>query len=310
MNRKYIPPKKNTNNLVTLALTLVVLALAAVVFIMILVLKDGRPADESKSTSIVSAQSAPQTDASSQAVSQDTSEPQTSETSSQTETSNYEDYIGVKYKIDISQWEQYIDPEDDTPYLILVNKTNPLDRNYVPADMIDVVHTRKDGRATQKMVRTAEKALEAFLLEAKEYGVTNVSVTSAYRSYDYQEQLFNSYVNQHLSKFSSREECEKYVETFSARPGTSEHQTGLTCDMHNLPSAEVTFANTPEAKWLAENAHRFGFILRYPADKTEITGYSYEPWHFRFVGRKAATIMYENGWCLEEYYAHIIENKN
>lgn len=309
MNKKYIPRKKKKDNLVPFAITLVILALTAVVFIMIMVLKEDKPSEENKTASIVSSQLSAissQTNASSQ----DTSESQTSETTSQNETSNYEDYIGVKYKIDISQWEQYIDPVDDAPYLILVNKTHPLDKDYVPSDMIDVVNTRKDGRATQKMVRAAEKALEAFLLEAKEYGITNVSVTSAYRSYDYQEQLFNSYVNQHLSKFSSREECEKYVETFSARPGTSEHQTGLTCDMHNLPSAEVTFANTPEAKWLAENAHRFGFILRYPADKTEITGYSYEPWHFRFVGRKVATIIYENGWCLEEYYEHIINNEN
>lgn len=309
MNKKYIPRKKKKDNFVALAITLVILALTAVVFIMIMVLKEDKPSEENKTASIVSSQLSAissQTNTSSQ----DTSESQTSETTSQNETSNYEDYIGVKYKIDISQWEQYIDPVDDAPYLILVNKTHPLDKDYVPSDMIDVVNTRKDGRATQKMVRAAEKALEAFLLEAKEYGITNVSVTSAYRSYDYQEQLFNSYVNQHLSKFSSREECEKYVETFSARPGTSEHQTGLTCDMHNLPSAEVTFANTPEAKWLAENAHRFGFILRYPADKTEITGYSYEPWHFRFVGRKVATIIYENGWCLEEYYEHIINNEN
>lgn len=302
MSKKYIPPKNNSNNIITAAIVLVLLALAGVVFVMFMILKQDTPA-ESKAAVSTQVSVPAQSESSQPAVSQESSSP-TSATSSQNETSNYEEAIGVKYKIDISQWEQYIDPEDDTPFLILVNKTNPLDKDYVPANMIDVVNTRKDGRATQKMVKEAEKALEAFLLEAKEYGVTNVSVTSAYRSYAYQEQLFNSYVNQHLSKYPSREACEKYVETFSARPGTSEHQTGLTCDMHNLSSAEVSFAKTKEAKWLAENAHRFGFILRYPEDKVDITGYSYEPWHFRFVGRKVATEIYQNGWCLEEYFEH------
>ena len=75
--------------------------------------------------------------------------------------------------------------------------------------------------------------------------------------------------------------------------------------MHNLGAADTAFGDTSEAKWLAENAHRFGFILRYPADKTGITGVQYEPWHFRFVGREAATEIYEQGLCLEEYIASL-----
>ncbi|MEG2004178.1 MAG: M15 family metallopeptidase, partial [Clostridia bacterium] len=132
-------------------------------------------------------------------------------------------------------------------------------------------------------------------------GIKDVSVTSAYRSYSYQKWLFNYYVENNLSKYPSREECEKYVMTFSCREGCSEHQTGLCCDMHNLPAADKSFGNTKAAKWLAENAHRFGFVLRFPADKEKITGIEYEPWHFRFVGRKAATHMYLNNLCLEEY---------
>ena len=80
------------------------------------------------------------------------------------------------------------------------------------------------------------------------------------------------------------------------------HQTGLALDMHNLPSAEVTFADSPAYAWLEANAHKFGFILRFPKDKEDITGISFEPWHYRFVGRKAATYIYEHGLCLEEYY--------
>lgn len=173
----------------------------------------------------------------------------------------------------------------------------------MPSDLTDCGHTRKDGRATQKMREAAAKALQAFLAEGAKNGVTDVTVTSAYRSYSYQDYLFNLYCEQNQHSFATREECEKYVLTFSTKPGTSEHQSGLCVDMHNIPSAQEYFAEKPEAKWLAENCYRFGFILRYPKDKTEITKITFEPWHFRFVGRDAATEMHELGLCLEEYIA-------
>ena len=207
-----------------------------------------------------------------------------------------------EYVTDITDFLAYIEPEDPLEYVFLVNPTHTLASDFVPDDLIDVVYTRKDGRDTQKMRLSAEKALEAFLNEGKATGdVTNVTVTSAYRSYSYQNYLFNMYCEQHQSKFKTREECEAYVLTFSTKPGTSEHQSGLCCDMHNLGSAEQSFAKTSEAKWLAENCYKFGFILRYPADKEDITKIIYEPWHFRFVGRFAATEMHELGMCLEEY---------
>jgi len=87
-----------------------------------------------------------------------------------------------------------------------------------------------------------------------------------------------------------------------ARPGQSEHQSGLGVDMHNAAAANQNFGETPDGIWLAENAHHFGFILRYPADKTDITGIKYEPWHFRYVGRRVAAIIYAGGLCLEEYW--------
>lgn len=239
-------------------------------------------------------------------------------TSSPTETSSsepevievdYETRVGKEYKIDISKYLEYIEPEDDTEFTKLVNPQNTLASDYVPEDLTDCQYTRQDGRATQKLRRNAAMALQAFLGEAKEYGVTNVTVTSAYRSYDYQNYLFNLYCDQHQYKFKTREECEKYVLTFSTKPGTSEHQSGLCLDMHNLPSAEESFANTEEAKWLADNCYRFGFILRYPKDKTDITKITYEPWHFRFVGREAATVMHEKNMCLEEYTEWLANNK-
>ncbi|MBP5231050.1 MAG: M15 family metallopeptidase [Clostridia bacterium] len=212
----------------------------------------------------------------------------------------YEESVGIRYQIDMNPYESYVCPEDPMEYVFLVNPQHKLASDYVPEDMIDCVYTRKD-RATQKMRLYAEKALEAFLAEGALNGVTDVTVTSAYRSYTYQNTLFNRYVEQNLSKFETREEAEAYVLTFSTRPGTSEHQSGLCCDMHNMGSAQQSFAKKPEAKWLAENCWRFGFILRYPEDKEDITKIIYEPWHFRFVGRVAATEMHESGMCLEEY---------
>ena len=209
------------------------------------------------------------------------------------------------YLIDIADYEPFIEPADPMEYVFLVNPTHTLASDFVPADLVDCVHTRKDGRKMQQLRLYAEKALEAFLAEGKASGVvSNVTVTSAYRSYAYQAQLFETYCNQHQHKFNTREECEAYVLTFSTKPGTSEHQSGLCLDMHNLGSAEQSFAKTKEAKWLAENCWKFGFILRYPADKEDITKIIYEPWHFRFVGRFAATEMHELNMCQEEYIAY------
>lgn len=211
---------------------------------------------------------------------------------------------------DLSEYEMYMVPEGEhrDAYLILVNSKNPLAEDYVPEDLTDVADTRDDGRATQQMCLYAEKALEAFLIEARAAGCKNVTVTSGYRDYAYQHKLFNTYIynEMHDDPSLTREEAEAIVRTYSAVAGTSEHQTGLACDMHNLSSASQKFAKTEEAKWLAENAWKFGFILRYAEDKMDITGgIIYEPWHFRYVGRYHAKYMYDNNLCLEEYLDHL-----
>ena len=139
--------------------------------------------------------------------------------------------------------------------------------------------------------------LEAFLKEAEANGIDDVSVTSAYRSYEEQANLFRD----EITITGSESEAAKNVNP----PGCSEHQSGLSVDMHNLPAASPAFGETDAAKWLADNAHKFGYILRYPKNKTTITGVSYEPWHFRYVGRYHATKMYELGMCLEEYMEYI-----
>lgn len=223
------------------------------------------------------------------------------------------------FNADLSEYEKYMNPtgKDRDAYLILVNPDNPLTANDVPTDLVSVKSTRKDGRATQKLREYAAKALEALMLEAEAQGVikTNtpsgypLSVMSAYRTYEYQNQLFNTYVNQEMSsKGISREKAEAIVVTYSCRAGTSEHQTALCVDMHTLWSAGVAFKNEAEAKWLAENSYKFGFILRFPEDKTDITKITYEPWHFRYVGRYHATKMHDLDMCLEEYTEYLKKN--
>lgn len=201
------------------------------------------------------------------------------------------------FKADLSSYEEYMNPENRDEYLFLVNTENPLDENYVPTDLLGSIYTRDDGRATQKLRKYACLALEAFLKEAEACGIKGVTVTSGYRSYEYQSQLFQNEIN----IMGSFDEAAKNVNP----PGSSEHQSGLCVDMHNLSSASTAFAKTEEAEWLKENAYKFGYILRYPKDKTDITGISFEPWHFRYVGRYHATKMHEYKMCLEEYIEYI-----
>lgn len=209
-----------------------------------------------------------------------------------------------EFKSDMTGYEQYICPEDTDGYITLINTYFPLDKAYVPEDLTNIRDTRS-GYDKQKIRLYAAKALEAFLNEAKAEGVTNVSVTSGYRSYSLQSYLFN----QRLQQFSSlgKEGAYAAAAKIVNPPGSSEHQSGLCVDMHNLTAADVKFAATKEAQWLADNCWKFGFILRYPEDKVEVTGISFEPWHFRYVGFYHAAVMKELGMCLEEYTVHLDE---
>ena len=192
----------------------------------------------------------------------------------------------------------YMNPENKDEYLVLINTSHKLPSDYVPDDLIDVKDTRGD-RAKQKMRLYAAKALEALFMEMRANGYNNVSVTSGYRSYAYQTTLYNNEVASLRPIYGSAAEAQaaKAVTT----PGSSEHQSGLCIDMHNLPAASTAFASQEAYRWLYANCANFGFILRYPKDKTDITGIMFEPWHYRFVGAKAATEIHEKGITLEEY---------
>lgn len=208
------------------------------------------------------------------------------------------------FATDLSAYESYMDAPSGK-YLVLVNKTHPVDGGYTPDGLIAVRDARKDIRLS----RTAEMALEAMFIEMRAAGITNTFVTSAYRSYSYQSSLFNTYIQDEMKadRTLTESEAREKVLRYSAAPGTSEHQTGLCVDLmtNGMSELDESFANYPVFDWLQENAWKFGFILRFPADKTEITGYDYEPWHYRFVGRYDAYMIHTQGLCLEEYVARI-----
>ncbi|MBE6657287.1 MAG: D-alanyl-D-alanine carboxypeptidase family protein [Ruminococcaceae bacterium] len=224
-------------------------------------------------------------------------------------------YEAMAFSSDLKEFEKYMNPDEERDaYLILVNAEHPLSSSDVPSDLVEVTNTRTD-RAKQMMRKTAEKALQALYIEAHAQGMMSpdtpsgypLSVTSAYRSYDTQNYLFSNYTQKELTEHPgwTKAQAEEEVLTYSCRPGTSEHQTGLCCDMHTLTGADVSFADYEQAQWLAENCWKFGYILRFPKDKVEQTGISYEPWHFRYVGRYHAYAIWSQGLCLEEYITQL-----
>ena len=157
--------------------------------------------------------------------------------------------------------------------VLIVNKTYGVPQNYGPGDL-----TPECRAAFSELVAgAAADGIEIFML-------------SGFRSYETQTGLYNRYVAQ---------DGQAAADTYSARPGHSEHQTGLALDVNSI---SYSFADTPEGQWLAANAHKYGFIIRYGRDKQSLTGYAYEPWHIRYLGKGMAAAVYESGLCLEEYF--------
>lgn len=178
---------------------------------------------------------------------------------------------------------------------VIINKQHALDEDYIPDDLvIPTLSSIQDGIYLR---REASEALETMFEQAKLEDVS-LRLGSGYRSYQTQEGLYNSYVQKDGETLANR---------YSAKPGESEHQTGLAVDISDdTMSAWLSnrFKDTKEGKWLASNSYRYGYILRYPEDKEEITGYMYEPWHFRYIGIDEALKVYESNLTLEEYYQY------
>ncbi|MGG0843962.1 D-alanyl-D-alanine carboxypeptidase family protein [Peribacillus simplex] len=180
---------------------------------------------------------------------------------------------------------------------VLVNKKNKLPENYVPKDLVytSIPFTFKEKTEKRKMRSEAAAAINKLFAESKKQGVSLLGV-SAYRSHATQVALFDYYVK--------RDGYAKAT-TYSAIPGTSEHETGLAIDVtggNGKCAAQDCFGGTKEAKWLQAHADDYGFIIRYPKGKESVTGYKYEPWHLRYVGKSTAQTIMSNGITLEEYY--------
>ncbi len=171
---------------------------------------------------------------------------------------------------------------------VVINKQRPLPRGFAPANLVNV-------GGGEFLRRDVSDAASALMRSAESTGV-GLRTLSGYRSYDYQTGVYDSYV---------AKDGQAIADTYSARPGYSEHQTGLAIDLGNPDGScdlEQCFGETAGGKWLAANAHKFGFIIRYQKGKENITGYQAEPWHLRYVGKVLAVELKKSNLTLEEFF--------
>ncbi len=189
---------------------------------------------------------------------------------------------------------------DPSSVWVVVNKKLPLNPlNYAPGDLV-TPHAALRSNITDdesKLRSGASQAFEKLANIAGSQGL-NLNLQSGFRSYELQATLYDSYIKQQGQATADRQ---------SARAGYSEHQTGLAADVGSVTkpdcNLEACFANTNEGQWLAANAYKYGFVVRYPADKEAITGYMYEPWHLRYVGTELSVEMHDQGvTTLEEFF--------
>ncbi len=186
---------------------------------------------------------------------------------------------------------------------ILVNKTHPVDENYKPNDLVVLVNVLPSSLVTVKDSetegdRTAVNALKTMLQAAQDEGIGDWQISAGYRSYAYQQKLFDRQVQEYRSQGFSQEKAVSATRNTVADPGTSEHHTGLAFDI-TVPG--TTFKGTRQQKWLHENCWDYGFVIRYQENKEKITGFIAECWHIRYVGLPHSTVMHDHDWCLEEY---------
>lgn len=204
--------------------------------------------------------------------------------------SNEEIIMRVNVYLDYGYYQKTIEALNKNTPLILVNKYYYIDETYIPDNLVEVPTTcassggiYADNEATTHFIEMCN--------DAKALGLT-IKTISAYRSYSYQNALYTGYL---------RNDTVESVDTYSARAGHSEHQTGYAYDVYNGQIAYTSFGDTEEFKWVKINAHKYGFIIRYTEANSYITGYKNEPWHLRYVGVNAATSMNEHNITLEEY---------
>lgn len=242
---------------------------------------------ESSSNQIIITPEEPSESSSSETESKSSSEPESSESSSEE----------ISSETEIPPAPEIPTPEDSS-VLILVNPWNYIPEDYVP-------ELEKVQGKYNMDIKAAESARN-LVAAAKEAGF-NMQLCSAYRTVEKSAQLYANKVNQYIGYGYSEADAKVEAARWVAPPGTSEHHTGLAMDLvssdywNYYSDLEHDYEKFDSFKWMYEHCAEFGFILRYPKDKQDITGITYEPWHYRFVGVEAATYIMENGLCLEEY---------
>ena len=194
--------------------------------------------------------------------------------------------------------EDYVDPLviDDFDDYVLVNKHRQLSSEYVPDDLVKIKDEYVKADGDVEIERNVAKAFYDMAEAASKDGM-ELMVSSGYRSYKDQEEITNTYLELY---------GQNYVDNYVAKPGFSEHQTAMSLDIAS--KSVSTFIESDEYGWMMDNAYKYGFILRYPKSKEDITGYKCEAWHYRYVGKKIAKYIHENNITYDEYYVMFLDN--
>lgn len=201
----------------------------------------------------------------------------------------------VNVNRDKPYYESLVTTDESKNEAMLVNKYHALSKNYEASDIVKVSSTY--AYAGMSLNKEAYDAFRKLSDDARKEGFT-IIILSSYRTYEYQEKIWNDRKNL---------KGEKEADAYAARPGSSEHETGYAIDVadYNHP---LNFSEQESFKWMKDNSYKYGYILRYPEGKEDITGYDYESWHYRYVGVDLATKVYNEGITYDEYYEFYLNN--
>lgn len=186
--------------------------------------------------------------------------------------------------------------------LMIANYKNTLGADFVPKNLVKIPENyTAEGYDVLYATEETFSAYKKMYIDMYYAIKGRMHIISAYRSYAKQSELYNKAVQNYMNQGKTSTEARSLALGTTQTPGNSEHQLGCTIDVSNSNNTDHDYYDTPEGKWLADNCYKYGFIIRYPSDKEDITRIKYEPWHIRYVGVNHATYMYVNHLCLEEY---------